>query len=429
MRLSIIRFLIILVICLINIICVDHTTNAQTIGWTYMDAHPQAVLQGKRNNARSLWTLYSWRGRLYSGHGSDTVPDPLFEPTVRYDPVEIVPFDPQVGRFVANNPPSTTGTFWSTIFREIPSGEARPRPGLNRLATPAGDPTGATQNFVVTKFDGNGSVWDTRTNVFLYHAYDMATLNGSDVWLVGTSETPATESNPVRSDATVWRSTDRGVTFVKSLVVPPMVAGYEISRFYFLGVFNNKLYVQARDVGDFGEPALKQTVSWVFDGINWSMGPDLLPSSANADDYGYQPVAFNNRMVYMTRYSVSTARKDLMVFDGSTVTPLAIPEGATNFTVNGSYLYVLASDGAVRRTNDLNRPYAQWESTHCFPILDADTGLPAGRSIAVLNGAIYIGTSDATLYKLDSFVLSSDPCTISAPPPPPPGTDSSSDSL
>lgn len=398
---------------------------------------PHAVTQSKTNNARFLQTLYSWQGRIYSGYGSiDNSRDGL-----PYEPLRIIPFDPQTETFVISVPPITTESYFAPIYREIGSGNVRGR--VTRLATPYGDALDFldTRNFSFTRYDGDGSVWQIRTSAPMYHVYDIARLTESDVWIVGSGDSTRNSSDPnvcikrneetgkdeiACSDAMVFRSTDRGATFTQSLVVPP-IQGHEVSRFYFAGVLNNKLYVQSRDLKA-GGPFLKQNVSWVFDGNtnSWSTGPNLLPGTAYEDDYGYQPIQFNNRMVYMTRLAASNNRKDLMVFDGTTAASLATPAGVANFTVGGGYLYVLASDGAVRRTNDLTRPYAQWESTNCFPILDANTGLPAGRSIAVLNGAIYIGTSDATLYKLDSFVLSSDPCPGGAPPP---SNGSSSDSL
>jgi hypothetical protein len=73
-----------------------------------------------------------------------------------------------------------------------------------------------------------------------------------------------------------------------------------------------------------------------------------------------------------------------------TVELVCVPSGVRNFTVGDPHLYVLANDGRVRRTAKLELPWSQWDVYAAFP----DT---PGRSIAVLDGTIYVGTSSSDL--------------------------------
>src|SRR5205807_1004214 len=128
----------------------------------------------------------------------------------------------------------------------------------------------------------------------------------------------------------------------------------------------------------------------------------------DAFSYGYQPMYFKGKMVYMTRlpyegdgtiqidYQTIPVMRQLLAFDGTNATSIDIPPLIRNFTVDGSYIYVLARDGEVRRTSDLSLPWAQWESFSGFT--DSDllrTSRKASNSIALLNGRMYIGSSEA----------------------------------
>ncbi len=60
-----------------------------------------------------------------------------------------------------------------------------------------------------------------------------------------------------------------------------------------------------------------------------------------------------------------------------------------NYSVDGDTLYGLGENGQIRRTTDLRR----WT--------ELETAAPeAARSIVVIDGVIYVGTTDSRIYRL-----------------------------
>lgn len=79
-----------------------------------------------------------------------------------------------------------------------------------------------------------------------------------------------------------------------------------------------------------------------------------------------------------------------MVFDGTTAKQVMTDE-VLDYTIENSELYILRTDGMIQKTTNLTT----WT--------DVMTTSPLNfYSIAVLNGKVYIGTKDATIYVLDT---------------------------
>ena len=149
----------------------------------------------------------------------------------------------------------------------------------------------------------------------------------------------------------------------------------DFARFYFAGVHQNALYVQAVDNGGGKHPTSK-----VFDGSDWSDGPDLLPQGG----YGYDTEHFDGQLLYLTRQSSPSS---LLSFDGAEVTNTG--QVFYNYSVDGDTLYGLGENGQLRKTTDLRR----WT--------ELETAAPeAARSIVVIDGVIYVGTTDSRIYRL-----------------------------
>jgi hypothetical protein len=382
--------------------------------------HPQAKLQpGAPTVSRWLWSLKVYNGALYAGYG-DYGSNGTSTSGVPY---AITPFDPVNGYF----DPGTNSPKAPLIQLNA---EAVPiyRIFFGKLFAPIND---ASDNIITRNYatDSIGNNWSEVDRVEADHIFDIAytqrfhtvcectpvdgcTMHGyaGDIWIVGAR----------LNSAIIWHSENDGKTFSEFRAITPGANPYGLthSRFYFAGVIQNKVYVQAYDFSAGNNPNQNKLrdISYVVDGddaTTWRKGPDLFPRRAFQFDNGYAPEVFNNYMVYLTRFSSDkTVRKLRALSPGvvmntvvtGTVTDIDLPDDVVNFTIDGQYLYVLLENGAVGRTTDITLPWFQWETYPPFPEKDpSDPTEPirsGGRSIAVLNGVLYIGSTEAQMWKL-----------------------------
>ncbi len=362
--------------------------------WQRVATHPEAAKADATWGARWLWALYPWRGRLFVGYGSFNGANPR---------AVIRAFDPRTGRF-SDAPAFAANNEALGIFRAV-NGQ------LYVPTMDAHDGGLSRQDFAVTT-DGRGDAWADHVERPMYHTWDVGTRDGRDVWFVGTDASKVCPYDYC-SDAVAYRSTDGGRTFTEMKRLPAAANGYRLAWFPTVFGFNGKLYLQAYyRFSVTGRPDLVRTESFVFDGRAWSQGPDLLPGRRTGAS-GYNPVAFAGHIIYLTQVPIARSypkalplwqnRIDLAALDRhEQVNYLQIPDGVANFTVAGRYLYVLTRTGHIRRTTTLKRPWAQWTVLPVFPIQDqnAQQGC-AARSIAVLAGALYAGTTQAELWRLE----------------------------
>src|SRR5688572_3612823 len=371
------RFLFSLAAGLFTLLTINQTSQAQISGfWQKVGTHPQASQQpthigGQPTVAQYLWNLKSWNGCLYAGYGDSN----LNGVSALSTQFAVTPFDPGfMGGFFPGNdgvhkcppyPGAVTPFQFPAeavpLYREIAGVLYAP----NMDAT---DPGRSPRNFASS--GKNPITWIEHVEKDAVHILDMATLTGTDIWMVGADcvVSPALDCN--KSNAVAWRSTDGGASF-QEVLRPALREGFNVSRFYFAGVLHNRLYLQVVDVSATAREV--RPTSLVFDGSTWSDGPDLFPRrNLDLAAYGYQPTYFNNEMVYLTRYSFEgdVPAKDLMVFNGINSRHVYLPQGVRNFTVAGNYIYVLAPDGQVRRTTNLTVPWAQWETISSFTLAD-----------------------------------------------------------
>ena len=377
-----------LVACLLALVYgAGPAARAQVTGqWTLVGLHPAAsAITPGTHYARTLGTLRPWNGRLYIGYGD-------YDNNVG-DPAKIIPYDPAEDRFVG--PLLTSANREWTIYREIDG----------KLYSPVTDnpSAGTFNNFGVGQVSGGAESWSEHVEVPTEHVLDMATTGPGQVWMVGSASSGAYPDCP--NCAIVWRSTDGGQSFTRSLSVAPEDTSCTncASIFYFAGVLNGVLWVQARDFH--GNVPQIQSHAWAFNGQSWkSEDVNLLPLSTV--HHGYGPTQFGDFLVYLTRKPARIANNYLMLFDGiNDATSANIPATVTNFAVDGDFIYVLMSNGDVRRTKDVT---AQWDDWERLPTYTFDPSAyplaPFGhgaRSIAVLDGVVYLGTADAELYRLD----------------------------
>jgi hypothetical protein len=312
---------------------------AQASHFELVGTHPQASQQ-PTDRGRTLNFLKQWDGAIYAGYGD-------------YDantgPIAITPFALSTNRFAAE-PAFWTDSEELQVFRSL----------NGNLYAPSIDPMIADDYSETPPADR----WTGFDVVESLHVYDIAVRAGAELWMVGSAG----------SNAVAWRSLDGGVTWSIALTVPPRNSS-DFGRFYFAGVHQNALYVQAVDNGGGKHPTSK-----VFDGDDWSDGPDLLPQGGR----GYDTEHFDGQLLYLTRQSSPSS---LLSFDGAEVTDTG--QVFYNYSVDGDTLYGLGENGQIRRTTDLRR----WT--------ELETAAPeAARSVVVIDGVIYVGTTDSRIYRL-----------------------------
>lgn len=223
-----------------------------------------------------------------------------------------------------------------------------------------------------------GMPWEEKVGANTTHIMDMATLNGTDLWMVGSLD----------YDGVVWRSTNGGQTWSQSLVMSPItgVAG-DFTRFYFVGVLNGKLYVQARDANGPMHPNSK-----VFDGSNWSDGPSMFPSLWR---YGIRPIEYLGKLIYRDKL-IYTSLSYLVSFDGTTAS-YVFTDKVYDVAIGNQGLYILDEFRQVHITTNL----VDWTY-----VVDA----PADAcSLTVFGNTLYVGTLSSTLHKYEHDTDSTPP--------------------
>lgn len=337
---------------------------ARAAEFVQVGVHPDAINQAS-SLGRTLQTLKPFAGQLYAGYG---------DYSANTGPIGVRAFDPVTGTFGGQLLNSSTEALY--LFRQI--GE--------RLYAPHTDPRQSLGGYARSGPGGVGA-WTDENRFEITHSYDIATLTGTDLYVVGSLGT----------GANVWRSTDGGNTYTVSLanVRPMQDTGTDFARIYFICAYQNKLYVQASDYYGGHHPT-----SRVFDGASWTTGPDLLPNGG----YGYHPEVFAGKMVYESYQGTGS----FYSFDGTTAVKLTLPYYVTpgggggaggtpsvssyDFAIYGNWLYLLNSQREVFVTNNL---------TEWYYLATA----PAGNCLALLNDTLYVAGSEARLFQYTGPIL------------------------
>ncbi len=309
--------------------------------FTLVGTHPRAVRQPS-TRGETLNTLEAWRGRIYAGYGDygDNT-----------GPISIMPFDPVSRTFRLDHVSDTEAI---DSFRVIG----------DQLWAPATDRR-KNADFAV------GEPWRDLRPLVTTHAYDVATLDGEDLWLSGSKGV----------NATLWRSTDGGETWaVAQREGPGSGLDNDFARYYFIGVLDGRLYVQADDF--YGTPHAR---SRVFDGTRWRDGPNLLLGGM-----GWRPVTVAGHLVYLS-YALGGS---LLAFDGEVVRRVGDGRARGVTLDEHGVLHVIyeppgGESAVLLRSTDL----ARWEQL--------EAAVPDGaRSLAILDGTPYIGATGARLFAL-----------------------------
>ena len=314
------------------------TTGSTT--FVKIATHPQAAAQPTAMG-RTIATLKGWNGELYSGFG---------DYGANTGPIAITPFS---GAAFAGSPALAADSEAVWIYRALGG----------RLYAPSIDPRVGAE-FAVGMSEGASPSWLNVSPFSASHAFDIVTLTGSDLWLVGS----------LGRDAAAWRSVDGGSTWTEMLRVPPVNATTDYARFYGAGVLGGKFYVQAMDASAGLHPR-----SAVFDGTSWSDGPSLTYVFNHAEELGGQLLAHGS-------YHSAHYAGPLVSFDGTRSSSLQ--SSIYDYAVTGNTVYVLGTDRSVKSSQDLRN----WTQLGTAPSV--------ARSIGVVNGAVYVGGTDSAIYQM-----------------------------
>jgi hypothetical protein len=308
-----------------------------------LGAHPYAAAQPDEWG-RTLSSLYPFDGKLYAGYG-----------TAGHD---IAPWDPDADAFL-----------WEWEARTA-EGCFNYRAWNGRLFAPSNQVEASVDYSV-------GTPWEDGDVPSGLHLYDMNRDDAGDLWIVGSSG----------SLATAWKSEDDGASWQAALQVAPLGGTY--ARFYFVGVYRGNVYVQAIDNPEIGP----HPTSLVWEGAGWEEGPDLLPyASSPGNNYtrgqGWRPEEFGGRMLYTKWGAYGIGNSGLLyAFDGTTADTVFSRYGVKDFTVAEDRIWILDRFDEIWSGTDLDS---------LEPIGNAPVG---ARSVGMLGGAVYVGTTDSHLFR------------------------------
>ena len=324
-------------------------------------AQPTAV-------GRAIATLQVFDGRLYVGYGDFTADT---------GPIAITPVDLSTGRIGGSLLSFATEAVYG--FRQIG----------DQLFAADIDPRGTRQGGFARGVNRDGAhVWTDHKVVAALHVFDVATMDGADLWLFGSAG----------NDAVAWRSLDHGVTWTTALSVRPWFVG-GFARLYSGAVIEGKLFTQVVET-----PGGPVSTGMVFDGTQWTTGPGWFPSYARHEDtFPWRPHAVGRQVVYMDQHSGASHRVvRLYRFDGReahlTFGPTdrhATPDpqdAVVDLTAAAATAFVLNRRQEVWSSTDL----VDWRRRATFKGPDGDRA----TSIAVSGNSVYVGTSASNIYRM-----------------------------
>jgi uncharacterized repeat protein (TIGR01451 family) len=301
---------------------------------TLLGTHPTAALAG----ATELGTLKPYDGRIYIGHGEWN----------NYHQIVVACYNPAAHAIETEYlvPTDAIG-----IFREIGG----------KLYIPSTDPVHFDEFADYSVLDQG--VWRSFAPAGLLHAFEMSTLTGSDLWMVGSK----TDNDISRENATVLRSFNGGRTWMD--VTGPWSGGP--GRQYWSLAYQGKLYV--RDSFYTNNTAIQIT-------------PPLFEQMFNPTEYGSGSEQVMLAQARTIAYP-GTAAHNLYSFNGSGW--LLQRPNVRDFAVRNSEVYTLEKTNLLAEAElwvgtSITTSNAAWRR---LPI----NNLTNGASITVLDDIVYVG--------------------------------------
>jgi hypothetical protein len=223
---------------------------------------------------------------------------------------------------------------------------------------------GADPDAVIVTADGSFRTLSGGLSLYPWHLFDAIAFNGR-TYIAGAYRTQAKDGTAGQSWAQVWRNDTRADG---AAIWPASLTVKSNYRTYGLGIIGSTLYAMLAG------GAVRKT----NDGVTWTTAPGAVSSAAN------NVTPFMGGLVYLYGWPANGAQS-LMKYDGSK----AINYGGVNAfcVVDGDVLYALVGS-TVRRTYNLT----DWDTVCTDPPTN-------GRSLAVMDGALYVGTADSHVWR------------------------------
>lgn len=350
------------VVLFIWLFTVVRIANAATPTYSVIGTHPDAVLQ-PTTTGKTIIDLAVEGTQLYSGYG---------DYGTNTGPIKIRPFNLSTNTFGASQ--LTLDTDQIGVYRKIGG----------FLYAPMIDPHTAPWTMNVGYGSNSSGSWQSYANAPAIHLFDVATLNGTDRWMVGSATAP---DGTTRYGATAYRSVNgtSGWTRVQTDQTTPYASNTGFERYYWAAAINGKMYIQANGV----TPTAPLRI---FDGVSWTTGTtSTICNTTNPN----QVEVFNSYII------CPGAQSSLIAFNGTTIQAIdgKVGEVFDLYKADDGYLYLLGQYGISRTNNGTT-----WSFVASAP--------NNARSLAIYNNTIYVGTTDATIAKLDTAI---DTVAISSP--------------
>lgn len=209
------------------------------------------------------------------------------------------------------------------------------------------------------------------------HDFDMASSDGSDLWIVGSHSI-----DNRNGEAWARRSIDGGQTFEVAQTdrSTPESAGGGFERYYWVSGFGGKIYMQAQHV----VPAAPMRVfdSAASAGEEWS----TVEVSMSCGYHANRSEVFDGRMI------CGTFPGNLKSFDGTVASSVVVPDLqglVRDFYATSTHLYMLADSGIYR----LGSWAEEWEQ------IAGMNDLAGARSVGVYDDYVYLGKEGGNILK------------------------------
>lgn len=307
--------------------------------------HPDAQAQATERGG-TIRDITAFNGQLYTAYGDWAYDD---------GPIQIRTLDP-------------VSAAWSSSLLSVGAeAVSHYRVMGNQIFTTGVDPLGVGVQPGGFAVGGPTHQWSQHDVVSAAHVFDINQSSNGDIWLVGSTNVAGM----------VWRSTDGGNSFsVERQDLPPASAPWwAFSRYTGAALYQDQLYVQRVDLNTVHNPS-----SLIFDGVAWSVGPDLISQGSG---FVSKPQQFGDELVYMDD---DLSLGHLYRFDGTT-SQYALEGLIHDFQLVDGQIVVLADGGELLYSSDL----ANWQSAGFAP-LDA-------RSLELIGNQFFVGTTGSQILR------------------------------